>query len=61
MTFEIAAEGWSGGIGGPASFNTEGHTGLAFINVDNVVTGRARVLLPGTPPSGQPSTTSPPR
>ena len=36
VTFEVAADGWSGGIGGPAKYHAAGHTALAFLTVDNV-------------------------
>ena len=52
VTFEIAAEGWSGGIGGPASFNQAGHTGLSFITVDNVVTQACEDPAPQDPAVG---------
>ena len=52
VTFEIAAEGWSGGVGGPAKFNPAGHTGLAFINVDNLVTDACEDPAPQDPPVG---------
>jgi hypothetical protein len=52
VIFEIAAEGWSGGIGGPAKFNTLGHTGLAFVNVDNVATDACAGPAPRDPAVG---------
>ena len=52
VTFEVAAEGWSGGIGGPAKFNTGGHTGLAFINVDNVAAAACEGPAPRDPAVG---------
>ena len=52
VTFEIAAEGWSGGIGGPAKFNTGGHTGLGMVTVHNVAAAACEGPAPQDPGVG---------
>ena len=52
VTFEVTAEGWSGGIGGPAKFTPQGHTALAMVNVDNVAAAGCEGPAPRDPAIG---------
>jgi hypothetical protein len=52
VTFEIAADGWSGGVGGPAKFQPQGLTAVAMVNVDNVAAAACEGPAPKDPAVG---------